>query len=156
MARPSLLAAMLGDVVGDAAGVPGPAGTAGQPDAQALARDLERLLNTRSAWPPERLARWPRVARSVYAFGFADTGADGDGAEALRRLAERLRLTLAAHEPRLGELRVSLRPGSRRAPAFTIEATLRHGGPGTRLFFDAEIAPGRQRCAVVPAAGPRL
>jgi len=146
MAQPSLLAAMLGE----------PAAEPGSPlpDARALARDLERLLNTRSAWPPERLARWPRVARSVYAFGFADTGVEGDGAEALRCLAERLRQTLATHEPRLGELRVSLRPGARRPPAFTIEATLRHHGPGGRLFFDAEIATGRQRCAVVPAAGP--
>lgn len=145
MAGASLLAAMLGEPAAEAA-----AAAPAEHDALALARDLERLLNTRSAWPPERLPRWPRVARSVYAFGFADTGADGDGAEALHRLAERIRQTLAAHEPRLAELRVSPRPGPKRPPAFTIEATLRC--PGTRLSFDAEIPPGRHRCLVAPAA----
>lgn len=146
MAGASLLETMLGEPVPDA-GAAAPA----RHDALGLARDIERLLNTRSAWPAERLPRWPRVARSVYAFGFADAGADGGGTEALHRLAERIRQALAAHEPRLADLRVSPRPGARRPPAFTIEATLRR--PGTRLSFDAEIAPGRHRCIVAPAAG---
>lgn len=146
MHRVSLLETMLGEPV-----PPASPDAPVQHEALGLARDLERLLNTRSAWPPDRLRRWPRAARSVYAFGFDYSAADGDGAEALQRLAERIRQTLAAHEPRLTELRVSPRPGGRRPAAFTIEATL--GRPGTRLGFDAEIAPGRHRCIVAPAAG---
>ncbi|MBK1687554.1 type VI secretion system baseplate subunit TssE [Rubrivivax gelatinosus] len=149
MRPPSLLDALLGDA--------GPCGAAAADDTlpQRLARDLERLLNTRCAWTPEQLAPWPRSARSVLAFGLAEgAGPGADGAEALRRVAERIRQSLAAHEPRLAEVRVAPRPGAGRMPGFRIEAALRRGAHTAGLCFEAELGAGTRHYRVRPATGP--
>ncbi|MBK1715413.1 hypothetical protein CKO43_21905 [Rubrivivax gelatinosus] len=124
---------------------------------QALARDLEGLLNTRSAWTAERLQGRPRVARSVLALGMADVGTEcADSDHSRRRIAERIRQTLVAHERRLAEVVVGVRRGADRRLVFTIEARLRLQAAVEPVRFDAELLAGTQRYAVVPAAGGRF
>ncbi|WP_164962213.1 type VI secretion system baseplate subunit TssE [Rubrivivax sp. JA1026] len=151
MRPPSLLERLLGDSPAEAGRSPRAAADRLR---RALAHDIERLLNTRCAWPPERLQRWPRAARSVLALGMPDPAAEtGDSLAARRRIAEHIRHTLCVHEPRLQGVRVQALDG--RDAAFSIEAALRHGTDGSGLHFDAEVLPGSRHYAVLPAIGPR-
>lgn len=117
---------------------------------RALARDLERLLNARAAWPPEALARWPRASRSVLALGMADTAsASLAGDRDRERIAERIRHALAAHEHRLADIEVRVLDRGRAELGFAIEARLRLQPMAEALRFDAVLVPAAGRYAVV-------
>ncbi|MCK7498756.1 MAG: type VI secretion system baseplate subunit TssE [Comamonadaceae bacterium] len=146
---PTLLDKLLGDAGDGAATVP--RWTLDRVR-QALARDLERLLNTRAAWSPDELRRWPRAARSVLAIGMADTSTaclanDRDR----RRIAAGIRETLAAHDRRLTDIEVRVRGHERGALAFAISARLRLQPAAEPVRFDAVLVPGARRYAVAAA-----
>ena len=75
---------------------------------ESVRRELERLLNTRCPVPVHRLADRPR---SVVDYGLPElTGFSANRVEDRDRLAELIRRTVEAFEPRLAEVRVRLEP----------------------------------------------
>lgn len=75
---------------------------------ESVRRELERLLNTRCPVPAHRLADRPR---SVIDYGLPElTGFSANRVEDRQRLAELIRRTIEAFEPRLAEVRVRLEP----------------------------------------------
>ncbi|WP_332670541.1 type VI secretion system baseplate subunit TssE [Aromatoleum sp.] len=125
-ALPSLLDRLLDDAPGapfDA--TPSPFGAAA-PKA-ALARDLEALLNTRVS-ALSGIDALPLAARSILTFGIPDfSGLSLLSADDCETVRERVRRTIAAHEPRLTEVRVTLDalPGAERKLRFRVDAVLR-------------------------------
>ena len=75
---------------------------------ESVRRELERLLNTRGPFPAHRLADRPR---SVIDYGRPErTGFSAHRIEDRDRLAELIRRTIEAFEPRLSDVRVRLEP----------------------------------------------
>jgi type VI secretion system protein ImpF len=118
----------------------------------ALRRDLEWLLNTRrTAEPaPEGLEE---LRRSLYHFGLPDISSLSNDSVADRmRLLQNVEDTIAAFEPRLANVHVSLveqteEKTHRRELHFVIEATLRMEPSPERVVFDTvfELASGEVR-----------
>lgn len=76
---------------------------------QAVARDLEALLNSRYIDREEDIERYPHARRSVINFGMIDLSSLGllnpDDRALLR---DKIRITIEQHEPRLTKIRVTL------------------------------------------------
>jgi type VI secretion system protein ImpF len=112
-----------------------------------LRHDLEWLLNTRRipVPPPESFEELPR---SLYNFGFPDiTSLGRDSREVRVRLLRQVEETIAAFEPRLAGVKVSLveseENGSRQM-RFLIEGLLRMEPNPEQVVFDTmlEISSG--------------
>jgi type VI secretion system protein ImpF len=112
-----------------------------------LRHDLEWLLNTRRipVAPPESFEELPR---SLYNFGFPDiTSLGRDSREVRVRLLRQVEETIAAFEPRLAGVKVSLveseENGSRQM-RFLIEGLLRMEPNPEQVVFDTvlEISSG--------------
>ena len=109
-------------------------------------RDLEWLLNTRRtpADPPKSAKE---LWASVYCYGLPDsTGIGLRSAEERGRLARTVELAIAAYEPRLAHVTVTIPPVESTAKVvhFQIEAMLRTEPAPERVFFDStlELASG--------------
>jgi type VI secretion system protein ImpF len=106
-----------------------------------IRRDLEWLLNTRRT-PAEPPATARELWRSVYCYGLPDiTGMAVQSSDDQTRLARTVESTIAAFEPRLLNVTVSLlpsNPGSRRL-RFKIEALLRTDPAPARISFDTTL-----------------
>lgn len=116
-----------------------------------LARDLEALLNTRAAIPEETLAGYPAAARSVLNFGLIDFAgmcltSDTDR----RRICHAVQRAIERHEPRLRNVRASLRPaaGGINRIDFVIAATLKADAAAQPVQFDAVLTQSTQRYAI--------
>lgn len=94
---------------------------------ESVRAQLEEVLNTRCPLPQKRLEDRPRT---ILEYGIADltTFAAGNY-EDCRRLAELLRRTIEAYEPRLSDVRVTIEPpaADRLRLEGRIEAVLRVG-----------------------------
>jgi type VI secretion system protein ImpF len=94
----------------------------------AVRRDLEWLLNTRRIPEPAPEA-YEELHHSLYHYGFPDiTSLGRDARDTRARLVRQIEDTLAVHEPRLANVRVTLTETdgeSRRQLRFLIEALLR-------------------------------
>lgn len=108
---------------------------------QSVARDLQRLLNTRTTW--RRTAQHHKqLARSLFTYGLPDFGgvAWGDY-EARAQLLKLIQSTLENHEPRLRNIRVTVPreagDGRDRTLRFRIEAELRVEPLPEPVAFDA-------------------
>jgi type VI secretion system protein ImpF len=121
-----------------------------------VARDLEALLNTRTALAQDVLAAYPLARASVLNYGLADFAAfclssSADRAAICAALAE----AIARHEPRLGHVSASLEPAAQDGKgvnrlAFVIHATLQ-AGPGAAIDtvdFNAVLQPSTLHYAV--------
>jgi type VI secretion system protein ImpF len=111
---------------------------------RAITRDLENLLNTRTATPDADLAGLPLSRRSVAHFGLADFAQLCLSSSADRKeICDQLEAAIARHEPRLAEVRVSLahEPGVVNRLGFVITAQLRKGAAGERMRFDVTLEP---------------
>ena len=113
-----------------------------------MRRDLEWLLNTRriADAAPEALEE---LRHSVYHYGLPDiTSMSGDAANSRNRLPRYIEETIAAFEPRLAGVNVSLVTSDtderRRELRFIIKATLRLDPNPEHVVFDTvlEIASG--------------
>ena len=120
----------------------------------AVARDLERLLNTRSALLSDAVGVGPHVRRSVVCFGVPDF-ADRvmASSEDQRFIARSLAEAIETHEPRLKQVSVDLQ---RNGPAggslqFTIRATLVVRPNRESVSFDAVLLPSASRYQVTQA-----
>jgi type VI secretion system protein ImpF len=119
---------------------------------QSVARDLQRLLNTRTTW--ERCQPHQRqLARSLLTYGLPDFGgvAWGDY-ESRAQLLKLIQSTLEYNEPRLRSIRVTFPKdagdGRDRTLRFRIEAELRVEPLPEPVTFDAVQDPTYARFEV--------
>ncbi len=112
--------------------------------------DLEWLLNTRRI-PETAPESFQELNRSLYHFGFPDITSMGrDSREVRTRLIRQVEETIAAFEPRLAGVRVSLTESTddgKRQLRFLIEGLLRMEPNPERVVFDTvlEISSGEYR-----------
>ena len=111
---------------------------------QAVARDLEWLLNSRrTPWIPDELVE---VRRSVFAFGLPDfTSLSLRSYKDREMLIADVTEALSVFEPRLANVRVELEEGESTAVSslrFRIEAQLRVEPAPEPVSFDSRMVPG--------------
>jgi type VI secretion system protein ImpF len=121
---------------------------------EAVARDVEALLNSRSAIDFDTLAHWPHARRSVVCFGIRDfVGRVLTNSEEQRHIASSLAHAIQAFEPRLRDVFIEFhqRPGVMNSLAFTIRAMLLAHPSAEPVAFDAVLQPSLSRFSVAPA-----
>jgi len=118
---------------------------------ESVARDLEGLLNSRSAFAEDELEQFPHCRRSMMTYGLDDFSglslANGHHRAAICRSLER---SIARHEPRLHDARVTLE-GNGRGPGalhFTIHALLDLHPAREPVSFDAMLQPNTLQYSV--------
>jgi type VI secretion system protein ImpF len=110
----------------------------------AVARDLEALLNTRSVIPEGLLKAYPECSRSIVTYGlndFADRSLSSPDDRAYICMC--LEKAIARHEPRLRTVRASLdvREGTVNRLNFSITALLVVSSSQEPVNFDAVLQP---------------
>jgi type VI secretion system protein ImpF len=147
---PSLLDKLLGsDADGQARGT-SPRWTLEQIK-DSVARDIENLLNARTAYDANELSDFPQARRSLLTFGLADITAMNVASDRDRaRIIESIRRALADHEPRLTQVEVRVRssPVVGAGLCFSIRAKLVLNPAAEPVAFDATLQPGSNRYAV--------
>jgi len=121
----------------------------------AVARDLEDLLNTRSALPAHLQRAYPECAASVLNYGLADFAALCAGSNEDRsRICAGLRLAVERHEPRLCNVQVRLeaRPGSVNRVDFAISAMLQTPALREPVSFNAMLQPSSLHYSITRGA----
>mgnify|MGYP000495024245 CR=1 FL=1 len=110
----------------------------------AVARDLEALLNTRAVLPDGFLDGYPECARSIVSYGmndFADLSLSSPSDRAF--ICTCIEQAIARHEPRLGEVKASLemRHGAVNRLDFSITGVLVASASQEAVNFDAVLQP---------------
>lgn len=111
---------------------------------ESVARDLEALLNTRSALPQQLLQSYPECARSILNFGLADfAGLSHSSSEDRQRICGSIRQAVERHEPRLCNVQVTLaeRSGTVNRIDIVISGMLRAHGANEAVSFSAALQP---------------
>ena len=118
---------------------------------ESVARDLEGLLNSRSAFSEDELEAFPNCRRSMMTYGLGDFSglslANGHHRAAICRSLEQ---SIARYEPRLHNVQVALE-GSGRGPGalhFTIHALLDLHPAREPVSFDAMLQPNTLQYSV--------
>jgi len=109
-----------------------------------VARDLEALLNTRVLLDDDLLQSFPLAGRSVAGFGLGDfAGMSLASVHDRRRICDSIALAVAAHEPRLRDVRVDLELQRKTINAlyFSINAVLFVRPTQEPVAFDAFLQP---------------
>jgi type VI secretion system protein ImpF len=109
-----------------------------------VARDLEALLNTRSALPDDLLKAYPECSRSVVSYGLNDFAARSLSSPADRAyICACLEKTIERHEPRLRNAKASLevRDAMVNRLNFSITAMLVASTSQEAVNFDAVLQP---------------
>lgn len=110
----------------------------------AVARDLEALLNTRAVIPERILKRFPECGRSIAAYGLNDfAGLSLSSADDRAFICRSLEQAIARHEPRLRNVQASLelRADAVNRLNFTITALLVVHSAHEPVNFDAILQP---------------
>ena len=121
---------------------------------ESVARDVEALLNSRSAIDFDQLIDLPQTRQSVICFGIRDfVGRVLTNAEEQRHIAASLSHAIAAFEPRLRDVRIEFyqRQGTMNSLSFTIRALLLAHPSAEPVAFDAVLQPTLSRFVVAPA-----
>ncbi|QNA87286.1 type VI secretion system baseplate subunit TssE [Massilia sp. Dwa41.01b] len=110
----------------------------------AVARDLEALLNTRSVIPEHLLKGFPECVRSVVGYGlrdFADLSLSSPSDRAA--ICQCIEKAIACHEPRLRKVKahLELRDGAVNRLNFSITALLVASASQESVNFDAVLQP---------------
>jgi len=111
---------------------------------ESVARDLEALLNTRTALSPQVLHAYPECASSILNFGLADfAGLSHSSSEDRLRICSSIRQAVERHEPRLCNVQVSLaeRAGTVNRIDIVIVGKLRMQGGNEAVSFSAALQP---------------
>ncbi len=109
-----------------------------------VARDLEILLNTRTALPQQLLQAYPECAASILNFGLADfAGLSHSGSEDRGRICGCVRQAVERYEPRLCNVEVALAgsPGTVNRIDIVISGMLRAQGTCEAVSFSAALQP---------------
>lgn len=120
-----------------------------------VARDLESLLNTRSAWRAQDTRMWRHAGRSVLSFGLMDfVGLSLDNPDHRDTICQSIASAILHHEPRLKAVVVKLIDTSTLGLGlrFSIHATLVINPAIEPVSFDAVLQPTTQRYAVRQSA----
>ena len=123
-----------------------------------VASDLEALLNARATHAAGVLDGFALVASSVAGFGLCDfAGLSLDSVADRKRICDGIRQAIAAHEPRLQDVRVTLRLDRRAINAlfFDIAAILVVRPAREPVSFDAMLQPTTLRYSVNRTRGRR-
>ena len=110
----------------------------------AVARDLEALLNTRSVIPEGLLAGYPECSNSIVSYGmidFADLSLSSPSDRAY--ICACIEQTIACHEPRLQKVKASLdvREGTINRLNFSITGVLVVSASEEPVNFDEVLQP---------------
>ncbi len=119
-----------------------------------VARDLEALLNTRTALAEERLAAYPECANSVLGYGLADfAGRSLSSSDDRAHICRTLEEAIARHEPRLRDVKafVDVREGQVNRLNFSIKALLVLSTSEELVSFDAVLQPSTLRYSISKA-----
>lgn len=109
-----------------------------------VARDLEALLNTRVLLDEDLTQSFPLSGRSVFGFGLGDfAGLSLASIHDRRRICASIAAAVAAHEPRLRDVRVDLELHRKTINAlyFSINAVLFVRPVQEPIAFDAFLQP---------------
>ncbi|HEY0064731.1 MAG TPA: type VI secretion system baseplate subunit TssE [Telluria sp.] len=110
----------------------------------AVARDLEALLNTRTAIADEALLPYPECSQSIVTYGLSDFAARSlSGTDDRAFICAQLGKAIARHEPRLQSVKVTLEIGedSVNRLNFSITALLVVREAQEAVNFDAVLQP---------------
>lgn len=149
---PSLLDKLLGDAAEGALGVLPRYSVDRIKDA--VARDVEHVLNSHASFSAEDLAGFPRAARSLLSLGLLDVTPLSMSSDRDRlRISNSIRTTLMQHDRRLRDVEVNVRsdPRGQGGLSFAIRAKLLLHPDTDTVVFDALLHPGSQRYEVVQA-----
>ena len=111
---------------------------------QAISRDLEQLLNTRSEGARLIPAAYAQCRKSSLTYGIPDFSAysllSPQDRDRIRKLLEQ---AIMQHEKRLSRVRVTLEPQTQhnRVLAFKVEGLLTLGDTREKVQFDAVLQP---------------
>jgi type VI secretion system protein ImpF len=120
----------------------------------AVARDLEDLLNTRTAIAPEKLAAYPDVRDSLINYGLIDFSAMClTSEEDRKKICAAVKQAIATHEPRLYGVGASLRvrTGTESRVDFVISGLLKTVASAEPVYFDAVLLASTHRYSVSKA-----
>jgi type VI secretion system protein ImpF len=118
---------------------------------ESITRDLETLLNTRSALLPAALDGYPLVGASVVNYGLIDfAGMCMTSDTDQQRICTAVRLAIERHEPRLHNVTATLQPrkGAINRVDFVITAELKNAPVAEPMQFNAVFQPSLQRYSV--------
>jgi type VI secretion system protein ImpF len=118
---------------------------------KSITRDLEALLNTRSALLPDALAVYPEVSGSILNYGLIDfAGMCMTSDTDQKRICTAVRLAIERHEPRLHRVTATLQPrkGAINRVDFVITAQLKNTAVAEPMHFNAVFQPSLQRYSV--------
>ena len=116
-----------------------------------VAHDLEALLNTRTAYLPQRMQAWRHAAQSVLTFGLMDfVGLSLDNPDHRATICESIAGAILQHEPRLKQVVVKLESSAKLGLGlrFSIHAKLMINPAVEAVSFDALLQPNTQRYAI--------
>jgi type VI secretion system protein ImpF len=110
----------------------------------AVARDLEALLNTRAVLPEDFLKAYPECSRSIVSYGmkdFAELSLSSPSDRAL--ICACIEETIGCHEPRLRNVKATLemREGAVNRLDFSITGVLVASASQEAVNFDAVLQP---------------
>ena len=118
---------------------------------RSVMRDLQALLNTRSALSSKSLESYSEIPRSIVNYGLIDfasmcMGSDNDQQE----ICKAVQLAIVRHEPRLHQVAVTLRPrqGAINRVDFVITARLKSARLGEPMSFNAVFRPSLQQYSI--------
>jgi len=123
---------------------------------ESITRDLEALLNTRSARLPDALAGYPEVSASVVNYGLIDfAGMCMTSDTDQQRICTAVRQAIERHEPRLHNVTATLQPrkGAINRVDFVITAELKNAPVADPMQFNAVFQPSLQRYSIQSVRG---
>ncbi|MDB5916349.1 MAG: tssE [Massilia sp.] len=118
---------------------------------RSVTRDLQALLNTRSALSPESLDPYPAVSGSIVNYGLIDfAGMCMNSDTDQKEICNAVRLAIERHEPRLHKVAVSLRATQDviNRVDFVITAQLKSEPHTEPLSFNAVFRPSIQQYSI--------
>jgi type VI secretion system protein ImpF len=116
-----------------------------------ITRDLEALLNTRSALQPTALDGYPEVSGSIVNYGLIDfAGMCMTSDVDQKRICAAVRTAIERHEPRLHKVTATLQPrkGAINRVDFVITAELKSALATEPMEFNAVFQPSLQRYSI--------
>ena len=123
---------------------------------ESITRDLEALLNTRSALFPDLVEGYPAVCASVVNYGLIDfAGMCMTSDTDQKRICAAVRQAIERHEPRLHKVAATLQPrkGAINRVDFVITAELKNAPVAEPMEFNAVFQPSLQRYSIQRVRG---
>lgn len=118
---------------------------------RSVTRDLQALLNTRSALAPKALAPYPALSSSVVNYGLVDFAAMCISSHIdQQQICAAVQKAIEHHEPRLHGVTVALCPSAHAINRidFVITARLRGSSEEEPVAFSAVFRPSLQKYAI--------